>query len=420
MAEEIRRNQQEDQEDQHQKKDQFDGFPLGSIDYHNLPLSEIVSEVVDRKYKYYEKRDEFRKLANQVGIGISKIQPVKRNVGECWVAGVDASFEEFFSDYSGIRLYYVTSGSFALSYPRPNEYNYVGGMGSFGNAFVFGEQDEMSIVVRACAVMSEFFEAYALIKYLKDNGLEEKMGPIIIDGSVKTKITAINQASSFLRDYLKEFLNENGVENYEKVEDFIINTGIKSKASSLYFFYFNFLTFLKVFAFLLENYSDYIFFIPKRSSDDDFKEFLKRQVESLESKDSLSDFDIDVKDMEFLYSILDTGEYVCVPINSRSYRIASQIQTRTQEISELSQKVDRLVNSGKVVYLKAGDGLIKKIETWGNGFQKFGDIIYNSFFLGNESFFIREGERIAKMLAKDIKHIKNFLSNFDYRSPYGL
>jgi hypothetical protein len=70
--------------------------------------------------------------------------------------------------------------------------------------------------------------------------------------------------------------------------------------------------------------------------------------------------------------------------------------------------------------MKAGDGLIKKIEAWGNGFQKFGDVIYNSFFLGNESYFIREGERIAKMLARDIKHIKNFLTTFDYRSPYGI
>jgi hypothetical protein len=404
-----------------QQEDQSGNFLPVSIDYHNLPLNEIVSEVIDRKYRYRERRDEFRKLSKQVGIEISRIQAVERNVGELLVAGIDTSFKEFFSDYSGIRLYYSVAGSHVFLYPFPNEYNYEDGRKSFGNVLVFGEQDEMFVVVKACAVMSEIFEAYALIKYMKDNGLEEKMGPIIIDGSVKTKITAINQASSFLRDYLKEFFNENVVENYEKIEHYIINAGIKPKASSLYFFYFNFLAFLKVFAFLLENYSDYIFFIPKRSSDDDFKEFLKRRVESLENGDSLSGgCDIDVKDMEFLYSILDVGEYICVPINNRSYKVASQIQTKTQEISELSQKIDRLVNGGNVVYMKAGDGLIKKIETWGNGFQKFGDVIYNSFFLGNESYFIREGERIAKMLARDIKHIKNFLTTFDYRSPYGI
>jgi hypothetical protein len=385
------------------------------IDYHNLPLNEIISEVVDRKFKYCERRDEFRKLSKQIGIEISKVQSVKRDVGECLAVGIDASFEEVFSDYSGIRLYYVSSGGFALSYPRPSEYDYEDSGRSFGSVFVFGEQDEMSVVVRACAVMSEFFEAYAFIKYVKDSGLEEKMGPIIIDGSVKTKITAINQASSFLKDYFREFK----VGDYERIEDLIVNAGIRPKASSLYFFYFNFLTFLRVFMFLIENYSDYMFFIPKRSSDDDFKEFFKGQVESLKGKD-LGGFDIDVRDMEFLYSVLSVGEYVCVPINSRSYRIASQVQTKTQEIYELIQKVDRLVNSGKVVYLKAGDGLIKKIETWGNGFQRFGDIIYNSFFLGNESFFVREGERVARMLGRDIKRVRNLLKAFDYRSSYGV
>jgi hypothetical protein len=413
MAEEIRSNQQ---------KSQFDGPLSDSVDYHNLSLDEIVSEVIDRKFRYYERRDEFRKLSKQVGIEVANIQKVERNVGERLVAGIDTSFEEFFSDYSGIRLYYSTSGAHVFSYPFPNEYNYEGGRKSFGSVLVFGEQDEMSIVVRACAVMSEIFEAYALIRYMKDNGLEEKMGPIIIDGSVKTKITAINQASSFLRDYFKKLFNENEnvAEDYEKIEHHIINAGIKPKASSLYFFYFNFLRFLKAFTVLLEDYPDYIFFIPKRSSDDDFKEFFKRQVESLENEGSLNGFGIDVKDMEFLYSMLDVGEYICVPINNRSYKIASQIQTKTQEIFEISQKIDRLVNSGNVVYMKAGDGLIKKVETWGNGFQKFGDIIYDSFFLGSESFFVREGERIARMLARDIKYVKNFLANFDYRSPYGI
>ncbi len=412
MAEEIRNNQQ---------KIYFDGSLLDSIEYHNLSLDEITFEVIDRKYRYYERRGWFRKLSKQIGIEISRIQSVDRSVGECWVAGIDTSFEEFFSDYSGIRLYYSASGACAFLYPFPNKYNCEDGRKSFGNVLVFGEQDEMSIVVRACSIMSEIFEAYALIKYMKDNGLEEKMGPIIIDGSVKTKITAINQASSFLRDYFKKLFNENVVENYEKFEHYIINAGIKPKVSSLYFFYFNFLKFLKAFTVLLEDYSDYIFFVPKRSSDDDFKEFLKRQVESLENGDSVSgSCGIDVKDMEFLYSILDVGEYICVPINNRSYKITSQIQTKTQEIFDLSQKIDRLVNDGKVVYMKADDGLIKKIETWGNGFQKFGDIIYDSFFLGNESFFVREGERIARMLARDIKYVRNFLFNFNYRSPYGV
>jgi hypothetical protein len=412
MAEEIK----VDQEKKH-----FGGSVFDSIDYHYLSLDEIVSEVIDRKFRYYERRDEFRKLSNKLGIEIYKVQPVKRDTGVLWAAGIDTSFEEFFSDYSGIRLYYSASGTFAFSFPYSNEYNYEGGRESFGNVFVFAEQDEMSVVVRACAVMSEIFEAYALIEYMKDNGLERKMGPIVIDGSVKTKITAINQASSFLRDYFREIFNDNSVENYEKVEEYIINAGIKPKTSSLYFFYFNFLRFLKTFATLLEEYSDYIFFIPKRSSDDDFKEFFKRQAERLETEESLDVYhNIDVKDMEFLYSILDTGEYVCVPINNRSYRIASQIQTKTQEISELSQKVNRLVNDGKIVYMKADDGLIKKIETWGNGFDKFGDIIYDSFFMGNESVLIREGEKIAKMLAKDVKYVKNFLTTFDYRSPYGI
>jgi hypothetical protein len=402
----------EDQQTGQEQKDQIKNHLISSLCYHDFSLTDIISKVIERKVRYRGSRDYFRKLSSEIGINIFQVYRKERAVEDYYVGGIDSSYEEFFSDYSGIRLYYVSVGGSLSLYPPSGEYNYIKDEKGLVGRYLFAEEDEMSVVIRACAVMTEFFEAFNLIEKMKECN-NHKMGPVLIDGSVKTKITAINQAMTFLRDYFQKVGSDP-----DFVEDYMVNAGVSPKLSSLYFFYFNFITFLRVFAYLLENYPEYIFFVPKRSSDDDFKTYFRSQIESKEKKDELDSHSIDVKDMEFLYSILDVREYVSVPITSRNYKIKSEIQTKTEEISELIQKIDRLVDSAKVVYIKTGDGLIKKIECWDNGFEIYGDIIYDSFHFGNESIFVRRAEKIAKMIVRSVKSSKQVLSKFSYRAVF--
>ena len=402
----------ENQETSQKQENQIKNHLLSSLCYHDLSLTDIISRVIERKVRYRDSRDYFRKLSSEIGIDISQVHRKERNIEDYYVGGVDSSYEEFFSDYSGIRLYYVSVGGSLSLYPPSGEYNYIKDEKGFAGRYLFAEEDEMSVVIRACAVMTEFFEAFNLIEKMRESN-NHKMGPVLIDGSVKTKITAINQAMTFLKDYLQKVGGDP-----ELIEDYIVNAGVSPKLSSLYFFYFNFITFLKVFAYLLENYPEYVFFVPKRSSDDDFKTYFRSQLENEGKRDELDSHSIDVRDMEFLYSILDVREYVSVPITSRNYRLKSEIQTKTEEIFELIQKIDRLVDSAKVVYVKTSDGLIKKIECWNNGFENYGDIIYSSFHLGNESVFVRRAEKVAKMVVGNVKSSKQVLSRFSYRAEF--
>jgi hypothetical protein len=293
-------------------------------------------------------KDKLRKQINS----ISPIRKIKEGK-YLSIGAVDSSFDELFGDDWGRRLFAIC----------------ISGIGFILNGFI---HQEPQILMEECILEYEEDNDYSRI--LKGLAIAQEiynaktwfydMDLILIDGSAKSSIIAINQA-------LTSKYSENSASGKK----------LKSIYKDTLYALHEMLTLGK------------LVFIPKRSSEVLIANKISSPINN---------------DYALLEVILEKSEYIMIETQKRDYNLPKIEGISEEFLSNLFSSLNNL----KVIYFKSPSGKIIKIETY---LPLFADTLWEYFLLEGENILTYLVDKSAKYYLMELKKYAHEINPWKYR-----